>query len=86
MRLFAYVYNNSVVSYKEIGTVDLGVENSCSIKIVGDKYLFSLNDLQITMPRASTTTSGEGYKLWPYFGGDEASPHTILIWIRETSS
>lgn len=83
LRLFAYVYNKGVMSFKEIGSVQIGTENTCSIKIEGDKYLFSLNGTEITMPRASTTALAEGYKLWPYFGGDESAPHTISIWIKE---
>ena len=83
LRLFAYVYNKGVMSFKEIGSVQIGAENTCSIKIEGDKYLFSLNGTEITMPRASTTALAEGYKLWPYFGGDESAPHTISIWIKE---
>jgi hypothetical protein len=83
LRLFAYVYNNSVRVSKELGTVDLGAENHCSIKVSGDTYLFSLNGVTTTMPRASSTANAEGYKLFPYFGGDELAPHTISIWIKE---
>ena len=83
LQLFAYIYNKGVMSFKEIGTVQIGSENSCSIKVAGDKYLFSLNDKEIMMPRASTTAMAQGYKLWPYFGGDELAPHTISIWIKE---
>jgi hypothetical protein len=24
----------------------------------------------------------EGYKLWPYFGGNETAPHDIYIWMK----
>ena len=83
LRLFAYVYNNSQMSFKEIGTVQIGTENSCSIKVAGDNYIFTLNETTLTMPRASSTVRAEGYKLYPYFGGDELAPHTICIWIKE---
>jgi hypothetical protein len=83
LRIFGYVYNNSVMSFKEIGTVKIGDENVCSIKISGTKYIFTLNDRQIEMPRASVTPLAEGYKLWPYFGGNEMAPHDISIWIME---
>jgi len=83
LRIFAYVYNNSVMSFKELGIVEIDTENSCSIKVSGNKYIFILNGTETTMPRASTTTEAEGYKLFPYFGGDESAPHTISIWIRE---
>ncbi|MEO5783498.1 MAG: hypothetical protein ABIQ07_09520 [Ginsengibacter sp.] len=39
-------------------------------------YLYSL-------PRTSTTAKAIGYKLYPYFGGDETAPHEIDIWIKE---
>ena len=83
LRIFAYVYNASVMSFKEIGVVKIGDENNCSIKVNGENYIFTLNSQQITMPRASTTTLAEGYKLFPYFGGDETAPHEISILIEE---
>jgi hypothetical protein len=85
LRLFAYVYNNGIQTNKELGTVAIGAENSCSIKVAGDKYIFTLNGKADTMPRASTTAKAVGYKLYPYFGGDEFAPHTISIWIKEAS-
>jgi hypothetical protein len=83
LRLFAYDYNNSVMSFKELGTVQIGVENTCSIKVLGNEYVFTLNGIETKMPRASTTTLAEGYKLFPYFGGNELAPHNISIWIEE---
>lgn len=83
LRLFAYDYNISVMSFKELGTVQIGVENTCSIKVSGNEYIFSLNGTETKMPRASTTTLAEGYKLFPYFGGNESAPHTITIRIEE---
>lgn len=83
LRLFGYVYNNSVMSFKELGTIEIGAENNCSIKVSNDTYVFSLNGKETTMPRASATATAQGYKLFPYFGGDEVAPHTISIWIKE---
>lgn len=83
LRLFAYVYNNGQLSSRELGTIAIGAENDCSIRVNGNEYLFDLNGATISMPRASTTARAEGYKLFPYFGGNEIAPHTINIWIRE---
>ena len=83
LRLFAYVYNNGVMTFKELGTVEIGAENACSIKVAGNQYIFSLNGKTETMPRAATTPKGSGYKLFPYFGGDELAPQTITIQIKE---
>lgn len=83
LRLFGYIYNNGVRSAKEISTVNIGRENSCSIKVSGNNYVFTVNGKSQTMPRGSKTVKAEGYKLFPYFGGDEMAPHTIEIWIKE---
>ncbi|MEO6219139.1 MAG: hypothetical protein ABIO81_01835 [Ginsengibacter sp.] len=83
LRLFAYVYNSGVRASEELGTVQIGVENNCSIKVTGGHYIFSLNNVADTVLRTSTTSKGRGYKLYPYFGGDETSPRDINIFIKE---
>lgn len=83
LRLFGYIYNNSVMSNRELGTVAIGSENNCSIKVSDSTYIFTVNNKSVTMPRASKTVKAEGYKLYPYFGGDEMAPHAISIWIKE---
>lgn len=83
LRLFGYVYNNGIRDSKELGTVKIGVENNCSIKISSASYIFSLNGKIETLPRSAITTTAVGYKLYPYFGGNEYAPHDIFIWIKE---
>lgn len=83
LRLFGYIYNNGIMSFQELGTVSIGAEINCSIKVTANAYIFSVNETATDMPRASTTAKAEGYKLFPYFGGDEVAPHAILIWIKE---
>jgi hypothetical protein len=82
LHLFAYTYNTGEMSYEELGTISIGVEYSCSVKVTATNYIFTLNDGSKTMPRSSTTPTAIGYKLYPYFGGDEATPHDINIWIK----
>ncbi len=83
LRLFAYVYNNGIVANRELGIINIGNEQDCSIKVQSNSYIFSLNGVNTIMPRTSTTPNGKGYKLFPYFGGDETAPHDIHIWIKE---
>ena len=83
LRLFGYTYNNGLREYKELGTIDIGAESNCSIKVAGNHYLFILNGHLDSMTRSSTSSPAIGYKLFPYFGGDEMAPHEISIWIRE---
>ena len=83
LRLFGYIYNNGIARSEEITTINIGAENDCAIKISGDSYIFSVNGKTIIMPRTSTGPVANGYKLFPYFGGDETAPHDIHIWIKE---
>jgi hypothetical protein len=83
LRLFGYIYNNGEMSYEELGAINIGIEYTCSIKVTAVSYIFSLNEGSKIMPRGSTTITAVGYKLYPYFGGNEAAPHDIHIWIKE---
>lgn len=83
LRLFAYTYNNAVRESKEIAAVPIGQDVHCGISILKGSYVFTVDEKSVTMPRLSTTATAKGYQLYPYFGGDEAAPHDVRIWIRE---
>lgn len=82
LRIFAYIYNNGVVASKEVGSLPIGQEAICSIKVTANEYIFILNDHIVNMPRQSTTPKAQGYWLYPYFGGDETAPQDIMIRIK----
>lgn len=83
LRLFAYIYNAGKVTSKELTTVAIGEEINCSIKIASSTYLFTVNGVMTQLPRMATTEKGEGYQLYPYFGGNETAPHPITLWIKK---
>ncbi len=83
LRLFAYTYNSGERAAKELGAIPIGKDVKCAIAVNGEQYIFSVEDKTTTMPRHSTTATAKGYRLYPYFGGDEAAPHEVRIWIRE---
>jgi hypothetical protein len=83
LELSAYTYNNGVRSDKVLGAVPIGVANKCAIIVQGDHYDFVVNGVVTSVPRESKTSVAKGYKLLPYFGGDEVAPHTVTIKIRE---
>lgn len=83
LRLFAYVYNGSVVTSKELAAVAIGTEINCSIKVAGNNYLFVVDGVLTSLPRTATIEKAKGYQLYPYFGGDEVAPHQINIWIKK---
>jgi hypothetical protein len=53
------------------------------LSVVESNYVFALEEQVQTLPRNSTTPTAIGYKLYPYFGGDEPAPHNIKIIIEE---
>jgi hypothetical protein len=83
LRIFAYVYNDEQVITRELGVVLIGADMVCSITVDGDAYIFELDGRKVSLPRTSKTASAEGYRLYPYFGGDETAPHNIQIAIKE---
>jgi hypothetical protein len=83
LSLHAYVYNEGQRQVQFISNIEIGKTYYCSIKVVADKYLFTLNGSTTEMIRRATTPVAKGYKLFPYFGGDETAPHEIRIWLRE---
>ncbi len=83
LELFGYVYNDSIRTTQIITQVPLKTDIPCSIKVDGTRYVFTANGTQITMARTAKTPAGKGYRLYPYFGGDEMAPQDITIQIRE---
>ncbi|MGI8638145.1 MAG: hypothetical protein ACR2KZ_22350 [Segetibacter sp.] len=84
LRLYAYVYNKGVMHFEELGTIEIGADINCTIKVKPGNYVFTVNGRETVMPREATTATAEGYKLFPFFGGDEVAPHAISIWIKES--
>ena len=83
LRLFGYAYVNGLRHSVQITSVPIGAQIPCSIELVGNSYVFTVNGVKATLPRASSTTRTSGYKLYSYFGGDEAAPQLIRIEIME---
>lgn len=83
LQLTAYCYNNGIRSFKEISNIELNSFDTCSIRISGNEYIFSVNEKFISMPRSAHGKNAVGYKLFPYFGGNELAPHDINIYIKE---
>jgi hypothetical protein len=80
--LYAYCYNNSVRSYKTLAAVPLGAAQHLKMYPAGNSYIFQVNGKNDTMPRFCSESIISGYKLLPYFGGDEPAPHTVNVRIK----
>lgn len=83
IELFAYCYINSVRETQLLGTMSIGEEVSLGISTQKDQYDFLFRNKHFTMKRGCTGEGLSGYQLYPYFGGDEAAPHEIRVFIKE---
>jgi hypothetical protein len=83
MHIHAYCYVHGERQYKELGTVPLGAAQDCSLEVLPGKYIFTLNGKRDTVTRGCTEDMARGYKLFPYFGGDETAPHDVVIRIKD---
>jgi hypothetical protein len=83
LEIFAYVYVNRLLLHKIVGIARLNTEEQFSIEVLPEKYIFRFNNIIEEMPRFSKDSLAIGYKLYPYFGGDEPAPRDISIFIKE---
>jgi hypothetical protein len=70
---------------REITTVKIGRKMNCSINCLANQYRFTVNNKTVQLPR-NCSDNYSRYKLFPYFGGDEAAPQRIKIKITELSN
>ena len=83
IEIHAYWYNDSVRHYQFLDTVSIERVSELAIKILPQQYGFEIKKKIRFVPRLCSSPIIEGYKLYPYFGGDEAAPHDISIRIKE---
>lgn len=82
LRLYGYVYVSGELHYQKINSVTIGAEISCSIKLVAETYLFTVNGVSVSLRRGTFGPQASGYQQYPYFGGNETAPHLITILIK----
>lgn len=83
VEIHAYWYNDSVRHNQFLDTVSLEQAIELSLKVLPGYYRFEIKNKIHLFPRHCNSNSIEGYRLYPYFGGDETAPHDIRIGIKE---
>jgi hypothetical protein len=82
LEIHAYGYHNGIRDSKLIKAIAIGKPAEMSITLTDSTYVFQVEDKIESLPRACTGTSS-GYKLFPYFGGDEVAPHDIIVKVKD---
>jgi len=85
LELWAYGYHDGNREYQLIDTVALYQNYTASIEFKDQQYQFIFEDKIIKLPRSCDSVA-TGYKLYPYFGGEETAPHDITIEINELTA
>jgi hypothetical protein len=78
IHLYAYIYDRGVRKFNFIQTVKIGEEHVLTLKDEGDNWSF-LVDNQTELKMKKSSKFKWGYKLWPFFGGNNPAPHDINI-------
>ena len=82
LEIHAYGYKNGQRNSEFITAIPIGEPVNMSIEMHDSTYLMRVEDKFAELPRGCTG-NGLGYKLFPYFGGDETAPHNVVIKIKE---
>lgn len=82
LQIHAYSYNGGERNFEYITPVALNKEYTYTVEMTDDAYIFTLDGKTVSVER-SCTGEAAGYKLFPYFGGDEKAPHNISIVIKD---
>ena len=83
VELMAYSYAGGVRAYDVIGDLEPGVNAKLSIRMEGNRYVFSYNGREVQQPRSCSDGGGVKYRLYPYFGGNEVASHDVHVWIQK---
>jgi len=84
VELFAYCYVNGKRQIKQIVTIPLNRWFDAEIKVYSDHYFFTItyNGIQYRDIIKKTHSKKIGYRLNPFFGGNNPAPKTINIEIK----
>ena len=72
---------NGNFEFDKITSVEINEVIYLDLEIKDDKYILRVNGVVVEVNRPCTKDF-KRYKLYPYFGGDERSPHNIKIKLK----
>lgn len=82
IELHGYCYTGNNRISKPIGTAEINEIIKLSITVSSLEYIFTYKGSKTAIGRYCGDSEFNGYRLYPYFGGDEPAPHDIVIRIR----
>ena len=86
VEIFAYTYAKGKRAFKWINDVVLNEKFTMKIKVSKNMYYFTVGAPGVGLERGCNSKSAFGYKLFPYFGGDEVAPNDVNIYVKNLGS
>lgn len=85
VEIMGYSHVHGQFQYQYIGDAQINRSFNYIIELSTDKtrYELTFNNKKISMERGCTDNSMSGYKLYPYFGGNNPAPHDISIKVSD---
>jgi hypothetical protein len=83
--IYAFTHKNGKFDFLQIDTAELNQVFDFEIKLSEDhsQYIYTFKGKSVTMDRGCSDSEMDGFKLKPYFGGNEVAPHEVLIKIED---
>lgn len=82
LQIWAYAYVDGVRNAVFIKPVALKGSHTYQVSFTDSTYAFKVDETAVSISR-HCSNKASGYRLYPYFGGDEVAPHRITIEIEE---
>lgn len=82
LEIWAYAYVDGKRKMSRIGEVSLNKVSNYELTFTDSSYHFRVDTSVADLPR-HCNEKATGYKLYPWFGGDETAPHDIRIKIED---
>lgn len=87
LEIYGFVHVNGKFDFTLIDHADLNqvFDYELTLSEDGSQYIFNFRGKTISMNRGCSKSEMSGFKLKPYFGGNEVAPHDVLIKIEDSS-
>ena len=82
IEILAFVDHQGIHSFQDLGTTHPGEVSEGTIALENGKYAFYYKGKRVVMNRNCSKSKMQGFKLYPYFGGQETAPQDIHIWLK----
>ena len=85
LEIMAVTHRGGTFYIENVGVAELGKVYDFEIQLSKDKneYLYRFQGVTVHMARGCSASVMNGYKLYPYFGGNQVAPHEVRIKIED---